>query len=624
MGLIVESVTMRDFMSYGPQGQTIKFGGRGPVAITGKNGAGKSSATSRGLCWCLYGKCPPERHGTRTKAIAGKAVIRNRPAPAAKEAKVWVRLVDPDTGDWWSICRSRNRTKGDRITMERKTSTGGQQFVPADQSDIDRLVGADYGVFVRTVVRGQNDVYNFAEATDARKREIIEAVSGAVVLDEPFVNAKARAKQAQAQATHYQAMADEATRRGAGIDLGAIEAKRAGWAAEHASKVIGAEGEVAQYVAMVATEKANDEAGRSAQEARNLALSKKPTLDIKPYTDAVANADSAFRAASKEGAAMDAKWDQVAHLEPGHDCPTCGQVIAPTAPIAAQRAALEAPHAAAVDVASKAVTALNHARDVKRDAQAWLVAEVAKWQAGYDAMPVAGKSRVPLVEASLATAQRRLDDLRTATNPHDGVLAHARKQRQESMREAAIMGEAARQAGWSHDVARAWMDALGPKGARAHLGDSVLTAIEAGANTWLALLSGGTMSVEFKPTREGSATEDIQTIITVNTGDGPQAQPMLNFSGGEKCRINFAVDLGVASVFVKGGGLKLSLLVLDEETFSGMDDDGKRSVALALSEAGVADVVIVDHDPRLASALGRTVNVSKDENGYSVVKEVAA
>ena len=42
----------------------------------------------------------------------------------------------------------------------------------------------------------------------------------------------------------------------------------------------------------------------------------------------------------------------------------------------------------------------------------------------------------------------------------------------------------------------------------------------------------------------------------------------------------------------------------------------------ALHAAGVADVVVIDHDPRLAGVLPRTVKVEQDADGYSQVVEV--
>ena len=127
------------------------------------------------------------------------------------------------------------------------------------------------------------------------------------------------------------------------------------------------------------------------------------------------------------------------------------------------------------------------------------------------------------------------------------------------------------------------------------------------------------MSVEFPPTREvkGRVKEEIKTVVHI---DG-ETRDLLSFSGGERRRVNLAVDLGVAAA-CGGGGLSISLLVLDEEVFSGMDEHGKSAVVQALHGAGVADVVIIDHDPRLSSTLPRTIEVRRDADGFSVLEEL--
>ena len=66
----------------------------------------------------------------------------------------------------------------------------------------------------------------------------------------------------------------------------------------------------------------------------------------------------------------------------------------------------------------------------------------------------------------------------------------------------------------------------------------------------------------------------------------------------------------------------MSLLVLDEEVFSGLDEAGKSGVVTALHHAGVDDVVVIDHDPRLSGVLPRTVRVYLGPDGYSRTEEV--
>ena len=76
-----------------------------------------------------------------------------------------------------------------------------------------------------------------------------------------------------------------------------------------------------------------------------------------------------------------------------------------------------------------------------------------------------------------------------------------------------------------------------------------------------------------------------------------------------------------ANLFKLALAAALSLLVLDENVFSGLDENGKAAIVAALHDAGVADVVVIDHDPRLSATLPRTVEVRVGPDGYSQVHE---
>ena len=153
---------------------------------------------------------------------------------------------------------------------------------------------------------------------------------------------------------------------------------------------------------------------------------------------------------------------------------------------------------------------------------------------------------------------------------------------------------------------------------------AALLTSEAAANQWLATLSDKGMSIDFPATKEvkGHIKEEIQTIVKSIEKGKEVERDLLTYSGGERRRINLAVDLGVAAAFTRGSGLALSLLVLDEEVFSGLDEGGKAAVVTALHGAGIADIVIIDHDPRLSSVLDRTLEVVRDSDEHSIIREI--
>ena len=613
MALIIHTVTAQDFLSY-REPQSVTLSGQGPLAVIGKNGAGKSTLVSKAIAWGLYGTCSPERMGTSTRALKGKDVLR-RGKPKASAAIVTIELHDTDTTEAFIVTRTRKRTGADKITI---TGGGSGWGATQTQADVDRLIGASYEVFVRTCLRGQNDPWNFAEATDMRKREILDAISGAELLGIPYERAKQIATTKKVEASSLLRRADDAKRRSDTVDPWDLGVKASGWKTAQASKIATAKAEANALESAVNTARKHDADQAAIHASREAHVTARPDrLDHKPYIDATTGAlGVAMKARYALESAQLVNAEKQALIAAGL-CATCGQAIAGDAHI---RTLTDlTPFQTAVD---KAERAHAEAERIGNEAIKWDLDTQAHWQKQMDALPVAAKDRAPAAESQWQSAKDRAETISNAQNPWTEAEKRAWEQFRELKREAAVLLEAHDIADREARLAGAWQAVLAPKGVRAHLAEGALSAIESEANRWLAVLSDGRMSVSFPATREtkrAGVKEEIQTIVMM---DG-EVQPLLAYSGGEKRRINLAVDLGVASTFARGGALALSLLVLDEEVFSGMDEAGKAGVVTALHHAGVADVVVIDHDPALHGTLPRTVMVSRGTDGYSMVEELA-
>ena len=282
MGLIVESITLEGFGSYAGK-QTVRLGGNGPVAVVGENGAGKSTAVSKALTWCLYGKCPPERMGSGTRAITGKAVI----GTTQDSATVTVLLKNSESNALFRV--ERNRTTKSETLKITKESDRQVETLPDEQATIDAIIGADWEVFTKTVVRGQGDLWSFSEATDKRKREILDAISGADELEAHWEKVKIerrKAEKSQSEFTRKVVYLEESLER---IER-AIKQEQdnaTAWAARTHTKIETAEADVA------AMEKAVQDAAKADAligdniKAREKLQKEQPELDRKAYTDAV-------------------------------------------------------------------------------------------------------------------------------------------------------------------------------------------------------------------------------------------------------------------------------------------------------------------------------------------------
>ena len=613
--LILQRIEVEGFTSY-KSAQAVHFGGQGAVAIVGKNGSGKSSLTSKALTWCLYGRCSPERMGNSTRALKGKPLISD----GSPSARVSVILEAPTADPAWSmIVIERTKEVGGRetVTMTR----GGGETTPS-QAEIDALIGATYEVFTRTVVRGQNDPWSFAEATDSRKREILDAISGSDQLSFPYERAKAIRKHADQtiERCDREIAAAEILVQRNSIKCVSAEADLEHWNLEHKSRVDQVSREIKALRSQEKKVKAEED--EEARKAKELAkeLANKPTYDVDPYQSSLSEATISLAEITTKISAIQREKATFTELSPGDPCPVCEQQVHDNSPALLRYQELDAEEADWMDQSDdirehvgKCKTALEQYRD-------WYAGEQSAWDAKVADLQPRAMVGGDMLRESIRQATKRIEAIKAESNPNERLVVRLREDWSEAIRIQKRAAESRLYATQHSQHAECWERTLSKTGVRAQIAESTLAAIEVEANRWLSALSDG-MSIAFPPTREvkGRVKEEIKTIVQAHGIE----RDLLTFSGGERRRVNLAVDLAVSRVSSIGSGLHLSLLVLDEEVFSGLDEEGKASVATALVGAGVEDVVVIDHDPRLLYTLSRTVEVEKGPSG-SVVREITA
>lgn len=607
MALTIESVTVAGFGSYGESPQTLTLGGRGPLAIVGPNGAGKSTIASKALTWCLFGKAPPERMGSATRALKGRAIV----GKGQTKAEAVVRLTS-DTGATYEVKRARGRSGSDILAI----SVNGAEIDDAGQHTIDALIGADYDVWCRTVVRGQGDPWSFSEATDARKREILDVISGAEALEAHHARAKSVRQEREAEARRLSDTIEQLDHALSRFDAAKAQEASDTWDRQHKEKCVRLVAEIKSLETAHTTAARQDSKAGDNSEAHTKLIAAEPAIEWRPYDAAIQAAEEEFNRAFAEHTVRLAETETAASLALGEPCPTCSQ------PVGMEALTGLTQKQASADQAQEELRAAGRYRDdcrqSKQGAQEWLEAERAAWRTKLARLkPTAAHAPAALRE--LQHAQTRLADVQGQTNPHTSRVKAERIQIDRLNRERRLASTQSELTAWALNAARAWEQALGPKGARAHLAEATIKAIETSANRWLAALSDRPIEVEFQTTREvkGKTKDEIKTIVYA----AGEPRDLLSFSGGERKRVNLAVDLGVSEA-CSGGGLAVSLLVLDEEVFSGLDEHGKAAVVQALHDAGISDVVVIDHDPRLSSTLPRTIKVTRNKQGHSIIEEL--
>ncbi|MFA0777307.1 MAG: hypothetical protein PVTTEEND_001021 [Candidatus Fervidibacter sp.] len=159
---------LRNFLSYGEEGQLLDLSRVHVAAIIGPNGAGKSSLIDA-ITWALFKKARSDSHGLVRKG--------------AKEMEVALEfLMD---GQLYRVRRSypRARKGGHIVSLEQHDSQTGKWKplvikggVDQVQTSIQKLLRMDYDTFVNTVCQLQGESGNFMDSGPAERRDLLAKV----------------------------------------------------------------------------------------------------------------------------------------------------------------------------------------------------------------------------------------------------------------------------------------------------------------------------------------------------------------------------------------------------------------------------------------------------------------
>lgn len=178
LALIFKSISLRNFLSYGNQTQTIDLYDQGGVNVLGENldlgggnGSGKSGIINA-LCYALYnkpfGSISLERLINRTND--------------SKNTQMEVCLVFEKGGHQYEIFRSRGSENTISFTRDGVDITPGKGVTECDNL-IAGVIGLSYELFTRIIVFSGTSV-DFLQLPIAKQRALIEELFGISLLSE--------------------------------------------------------------------------------------------------------------------------------------------------------------------------------------------------------------------------------------------------------------------------------------------------------------------------------------------------------------------------------------------------------------------------------------------------------
>lgn len=157
--------------------------------------------------------------------------------------------------------------------------------------------------------------------------------------------------------------------------------------------------------------------------------------------------------------------------------------------------------------------------------------------------------------------------------------------------------------------------AYGRDGIPALIAENTASVIEAEANRVLERLpttSGTVMRVQIQTQRALKTSDSLKETLDILVSDRSTTREFATYSGGERFRVSFALRWALAKLLANRRGAESRLLVIDEP--DGLDAGGMDGLAAVLREevSTFEKILIVSHNPLLASAFLQVISVESD------------
>jgi len=621
------------------RGLTLVLGENRDEPRMSSNGAAKSSGFE-GLDWTLFGDIPKGDHVD--------SIINDE----CGNVRGLARLVDEDRGI--NLVVERSKTRGKAATLQFWVGDVLTQAldIAETQKLLERELGLDRDVFHATVFFAQTDTLHFADATEARRMEILAKILPELAsIDGWAEKAKARSKSLETTVQDASGRVEAAKGMIAGLDSTIESARRlaAGWGEQHARELatmIQAGKELAQAVAGYQSQLEGEPAARKVVADLEAAA---PTVDYSAVTaldGVIAIAREAEKQRLKEMTEYQAQVIQIDRQLTKYReaitkgiCLMCGQpVMGPHAAQEMERLARDRE-----PLAQKAVLA----RDAQIAAQTQ-VAEVAGRQIGLRAdVELAYQAHVQRVglarsalapfentrrildakEAELKQARENYTRASVATNPHDGQTLALEAQRLDAQRKLVDLAQSMEATAQDRRYADFWVDAFGLKGLKSYVLDARLQEMTDAANTWVKMLTGGTIWVRFETQKMGRSTKRLSNDINIrvfryNPNGTTTERNYRSWSGGEKKRVSWAIDFGLSRLVAARATKRYDLLVLDE-VFKYVDAAGGEAVVEMLKHLKQerSSIFVIEHSEDFKNHFENKLVVRKQGGRSTILTE---
>lgn len=219
-------------------------------------------------------------------------------------------------------------------------------------------------------------------------------------------------------------------------------------------------------------------------------------------------------------------------------------------------------------------------------------------------------------EQQIVSVQLNLSNVESEENPYTNIIAQASARVEASKASIVKFAETERIHNRTLSLLLFWDRGFGNTGVPSMAMDAVMPMITESANEYMGILADGdiVLDVGTQKSMKSGATKDSIDIRAVIEGN-PDVPP----SGGQRCKINLAVDLALMDLVASREGAQVDVLLLDE-ILDGLDEEGRARVVNLLVHLRTirSSVFVISHDSGIQEHFEQSLLVSKT-NGVSTV-----
>lgn len=577
---------------------------------------------NRGECTVIFGDNQTDRgslnngsgKSTLFEAIAlaltGDLLPRDTPITRDK-------AINRDSDEGWVVMSLANdvlhQTMEIRRRFYRKRSAKAALFENDRENtqltsvaEVDKrileLLGLSREDLLRYYIISQDRQYNFLTAPDATKKEILNRITNADMLQPVLDAIKADHKAADDRVAEYDTQVLMLETRLETLEENLKELK-----ANHSAEanIEGLIGLLEGYI--------NDAAalGLQAQAIRNEFETEKTKrtsleqqLETAPnFAEDIAAAEGKIAAAQKERKKnRRAKEELALALEGAIECPKCHERFIPNAEfdltpdqirkIITQREADDVKLAAAVKKAEEALEALE---DKQREYDQ-LQSELSRVKRSMVAIRERAdrlKRQMDDVERRKNDLQKRIEEARRAANEDASIKTAEAKIKATKAELKTAKAELADFRYLAESMAF-WDFHMGKNGFTTYLANKAIDALTGSANRFLEIMDMDFRLhiTPFQTLKNGDARDKMEVFIS---SDGISTNGYATYSGGERQRVGIAALLGVQRLLnMSTDGRGLDMLLLDE-SLSGVDSLGTMSIVKTMKRLKTTILLITQN-----------------------------